>query len=371
MAERWQSARWDSLCFQFPNAYIRLPGLAYDGNDPEGFAHYTAIAAFLENYCRQIAAPVRIGSEVVRLGHSSTNDRYFVETTDDQITARNVVIATGPFQRSHVPEFARFFPPDLYQVDAVHSRNPDELPPGAVLVVGSGASGCQICEELYQSGRTVFLAVSRHKRVPRRYLGKDMIWWFEKMGRFDVRVDSFPGRRYPPSTVVTGVGGGHDVDVRHFARDGVQVVGHLKGVADGTLSIEPNANQILDDADQACREFISIAHELAPGLGMNPPESAEDLHFRDTRVGELRSLNMRKANLRSAVWATGYRFNYNWLDLPILDENGTPIQDRGVTPCPGVYFLGLHWMHTFKSGILPYIGEDAAYLVKCIERRPQ
>jgi putative flavoprotein involved in K+ transport len=238
------------------------------------------------------------------------------------------------------------------------------------LVVGSGASGCQIAEELYQCGRTVFLAVSRHRRVPRRYYGKDILWWFEKMGRLDVTVDSFPGRRYPPSTIVTGVNGGHDLDVRRFAAEGVIVLGHLEGAADGTLFTAANANQILNEADEACHNFISAADELATRLELpsaSPSaESAPQVGSSPT-IDEKRELKLRDANITSVVWATGYRFSYEWLDLPILDAKGAPVQERGVTACPGIYFLGLHWMHTFKSGLLPYVGQDATYLAEHID----
>jgi putative flavoprotein involved in K+ transport len=135
------------------------------------------------------------------------------------------------------------------------------------------------------------------------------------------------------------------------------------------LSIEANANQILDEADQTCDEFISAANELAPGLGLASPKSDESPHSKRTRMEELRSLNLRDANIRSVIWATGYRVDYKWLDLPILDANGAPVQERGVTRCPGVYFLGLHWMHTFKSGLLPYIGQDAEYLAEYMDSK--
>jgi putative flavoprotein involved in K+ transport len=371
VAQRWRSERWDSLCFQFQNSYIRLPGMSYAGDDPDGFAHYSLIIRFLEDYAAHIAAPVREGAEVTSLRRGARDGSYLLGTPDGAIEARNVVIATGPFQRAFVPEFGKNLPPAIYQVDASRYKNPDELPPGAVLVVGSGASGCQIAEELYQCGRTVFLAVSRHRRVPRRYRGKDLVWWFEKLGRFEVAVDSFPERRFPPSSIITGVGGGHDLDIRRFAADGVKVIGHLEGISGGTLAVAENANQILDEADKSCRDFISAADDLAgkQSLSLPPEESLGAPNFEPPAIEEIQALRLRDAGITSVIWAAGYRFSYDWIQLPILDANGSPIQDRGVTSCPGVYFLGLHWMHTFKSGLLPYIGQDAAYLAEHIDAR--
>ncbi|MGX9573641.1 flavin-containing monooxygenase [Mesorhizobium sp. f-mel] len=262
IAERWRTERWDSLRFQFINQSIELPGFSYQGPEPEGFAHHTAIKRFIEDYAAKIAAPVRQGVEVTRLWRRDTGD-YALDTSAGSMTARHVVVATGPFQRSMIPATTRDLPRSVYQVHASKYRSPDELPPGAVLVVGSGASGSQIADELQQSGRNVYLSVSPHRRVPRRYRGKDVLWWFDKMGRFEITIDSFPERRYPPSTVITGVNGGYDMDVRRFARDGGTVLGRVLGCADGKLSIGDDASQILAEADKSYEDFVSAAEMWA------------------------------------------------------------------------------------------------------------
>ena len=364
LAERWRSERWDSLRFQFPSWSLRLPGMPHSGDDLDGFLHHTLITRFIEDYAAKINAPVREGTEVTAL-RQIPGMGYKVETSNGEISARRVVIATGPFQRPFVPNFSKNLPASIYQADATNYRNPDELPQGAVLVVGSGASGCQIADELLQSGRTVFLSVSRHRRVPRRYRGKDMMWWFERMGRFDVTIDAFPGQKYPPSTVVTGMNGGYDVDVRRFAAAGMNVIGHAQGIADGSLSLATDANHILAEADKAYTDFISRAGKLVSSSDLQsslkdddsqpPPENPEE-------IGGIQRLNLRDTNIRAVIWATGHRFDFDWVKLPVIDANGAPVQQRGVTSCRGVYFLGLHWMHTFKSGLLSFVGEDAAYL---------
>ena len=365
VGERWRSERWNSLHFQFPNWSIRLPGMTYTGAEPDQFSHHTNITGFIEDCARSIAAPVRENSEVTALRRDAVTDDYLVETQNRTIRTRSVIIATGPFQRPFIPAFCDGLPSSILQIDAARYRSPNELPPGAVLVVGSGASGCQIADELYHSGRTVFLSVSRHRRVPRRYHGKDMFWWFEKLGRFDITIDVFPSRKYPPSTVVTGVNGGYDVDIRQFAKEGVQVLGHVEGISDGNMALAQDVNETLNEADKAYGDFIAAADallvqsDLRSTLEMDERPAARGI-VRDIEIKQ--TLNLHESNIGAVIWATGHRFDFGWVHLPLFDFLGAPIQNRGVTSCRGIYFLGLHWMHTFKSGLLSFVGEDAAYL---------
>lgn len=370
IAERWRSERWQSLRFQFPNWTIRLPGMDYGGKDDDSFAHYSDIARFISDYAKRIEAPIREGTEALSLRCNSSSDRFHIETTHGAISARHVIVATGPFQRPRIPAFADDLPTSIYQTDATRYSSPEDLPGGAVLVVGSGASGCQIADELCHAGRKVFLSVSRHRRVPRRYREKDMFWWFEKLGRFDVTIDSFPNRRYPPSTVVTGANGGYDVDIRRSAREGVQVLGHALGVSGSTLGLASDAEAILRDADQAYRDFIAAADawlSQSELRGSLPEDGRADV----ATSAELRApttLDLNVASIGTVIWATGYRHDFDWVHLPVFDETGAPFQNRGVTGCPGLYFLGLHWMHTFKSGLLSFVGDDAAYLADDMDR---
>ena len=223
IGERWRSERWNSLHFQFPNWSMQLPGMTHSGTEPDGFSHHTLTTRFIEDYAKMIDAPVRENTEATALRQDAKTGGYLIETQNGTIAARNVVIATGPFQRPFIPAFGKNLPSSVYEIDAARYRSPAELPGGAVLVIGSGASGCQIADEFYQAGRTVFLSVSRHRRVPRRYRGKDMFWWFEKMGRFDVTVDTFPDRKYPPSTVVTGVNGDPLLDPFYYTSHNTDV----------------------------------------------------------------------------------------------------------------------------------------------------
>jgi putative flavoprotein involved in K+ transport len=369
IGERWRSERWNSLRFQFPNWTVQLPDYTYTGTDPDGFAHYLEILRVIEDYAASIRAPVREHSEVVDLVESG--DKGFVlSLSDGSLLARRVVVATGPFQRPLVPELAREVAPSVLQTDPTRYRCPGELPVGAVLVVGSGASGCQIADELLHAGRRVYLSVSRHRRAPRRFRGKDIYYWLEKLGRFTQTIDSFPGRQWPPSTVVTGVRGGYDVNVRQLAADGATVVGRVLGACGDTVGIKANANHILDEADQAYAGFLSAAREFAASavqedLAEERPVASAT---RSAVVGEVDSLDLVRENVRTIIWATGYTYDYGWMKVPVFDELGRPVQQRGVTRCPGLYFLGLHWMHTFQSGLLAGVGSDADYLADHMSR---
>ena len=282
------------------------------------------------------------------------------------IHARQVVVATGPFQRPRVPQLSASVARSVLQLDPTRYQGPEDLPDGAVLVVGSGASGCQIGDELLRAGRTVFLSVSRHRRVPRRFRGRDVCWWLDRMGRFAQTIDSFPGRQWPPSTVVSGVSGGYDVDVRQMAADGIRVLGRVVGASDGALAVARNANEVLDEADAAFAGFLAAARDFAAanpdvGLAEEEPTGSADL---PATVGEVESLDPRRENVAAIIWATGYDYDYGWLRVPVLDAQGRPLQQRGVTEVPGLYFLGLHWMHTFKSGLFSGVGSDAQYLAE-------
>lgn len=274
VAERWRSERWNSLCFQFPNWSLKLPGFEYSGDDPHGFSHYPQITKFIEDYSLFIDAPMQCGTEVIAVSGGDSG-RFLIATNEAEIVASRVVVATGPFQRPSIPRCSDDFPSDILQVHARHYASPDQLPPGAVLVVGSGASGCQIVEDLRADGRTVYLSVSRHRRAPRRYRGRDVFSWMLPMGRFDTRIDSFPERRYPPSIVVTGVKGGYDVNVRQFPADGVVVLGRLLGAAGSTLSFADNAEEILSESDTAFLGFKTAIDEYIDTEGIEAPAETD------------------------------------------------------------------------------------------------
>ena len=365
---RWRTERWDSLRFQFPNWSLELPGYAYAGDEPDGFAHWHEILSIIEQYAAAVRAPLREHTDVTEL---RTDDRGFaLSVPDGTIHARQVVVATGPFQRPRVPEMSQGVAPSVLQTDPTQYRRGEELPDGAVLVIGSGASGCQIGDELLRAGRTVFLSVSRHRRVPRRYRGKDVYWWLERMGRFAQPIDTFPGREWPPSTVVTGVSGGYDVDVRSMAAEGIRVLGRVIGrfgrYADGRQGRKrrPRRSRCVVRRVPGGRQGVC---KREPGVD---PAEQEDVAPASLplMVPEISSLDLRRERVSAIIWATGYEYDYSWLRLPVFDRRGRPLHQRGVSPVPGLYFLGLHWMHTFRSGLFSGVGADAEYLAEQIEQ---
>lgn len=365
---RWRGDRWDSLAFQMPNWTLELPGMPYEGSDPEGFALHGEILRFIEAYAARIEAPVREGVEVTALRAREEADGYVLETSAGRVQALNVVIATGPFHHPVIPGCAAALPPEVFQTDALRYRAPDQLPEGAVLVVGSGSSGTQIADELLRAGRKVFLSLGRHRYAPRTYRGRDVIWWFDRLGRFDVPIDAFPDRRHPPPTVMTGVDGGYDLYPRLLGTQGAVLVGRVTAVAEGQVMLADDANRLLDEADRACGEFIAAADALAWTVGL-PPDRGGTWPRAAGPVAPVPSLDIAAEGIAAVVWAVGYGTDHGWVKLPVLDAGGRPLHQRGVTACSGVYFLGLHWMHTFGSGLLSYVGQDAAWLADAIDRR--
>ena len=358
---RWHSERWDSLHFQFPNWALSLPGHAYAGDDPEGFSHYSKVIDFLDDYAR-LVDPLLRHAEIERVSHRDGELR--LETSDGEFAARNVVLATGAFPQPSVPPFAHQMSPEIHQLHSSTYRRPGELPPGGVLIIGSGSSGGQIAEELHQAGRRVFLSVSRHRAFPRRMFGKDMLWWLYELGWIDRTIDSFGDRRPPPAILVTGIDGGHDLDVRKFAADGMTLLGRMVGADGNWLWFKDNLDETLAETDAECAAFCAAVTTRAQQLGMDPP--GEQTHEWSMPPSSGDRLDLKTKGIGSIVWCTGYRPAFGWIDIPVFVAGGAPIQQRGTTACPGLYFLGLHWMHSLKSGALFGVGEDAEFIAERI-----
>jgi putative flavoprotein involved in K+ transport len=368
VAERWRSERWDSLRFQAPNWNMQLPGRAFAADDPDAFAPHEAVAQFLEAYAGFARAPVQLGVAVTRLRRKPSTERLHVETSSGPIEAKNVVIATGPFQ---APAPALRLGASALELHSTRYRNPEQLPPGAVLVIGSGNSGCQIAEELCGAGRRVYLSVSGHERAPRRYRTKDCIWWYEATGMADETLGEWGGRRL--SRLMTGVGGGHDMDLRRLAADGVMLLGRVLGGQDGKLAIATDLYDNLTRGDDSLVEFTKRCdeHVARSGLDLPPAEDSGGRLPEPKEVAEpIRELDLAKAGVSTIIWANGSRFDFDWVDLPVF-ANGSasgrrPMHTRGVTREPGVYFLGLPWLHKWKSAFLFGVGEDAEHLASHI-----
>jgi len=375
LAERWRSERWDSLAFQFPNWSLGLPGYAYRACDPDGFASRDTVVQFLEDYARHIKVPVRLGVTAKALRHDA-GDAYAFDLETDQgcWMARNVVLATGPFQTPSVPSCAAAVPKHVVQLHSRDYRNPSQLPPGPVLVVGGGISGAEIAHELNQSRREVFLSIGSYKKAPRRYRGRDTFWWIEELKFWDRPTTPCTPGRLEGIPLLTGHNGGFDVDLRRLADEGVRLLGRAQGVSDGKLAFASDLeeNLLAGEAWWASLRQMMDDHAEFTGMDLTEEIEAEPCQRERTRpTAAIVELDLRKAAIAAIVCATGFKYDFNWVRLPVFRNTGEPIQSRGVTSIPGLYFLGLRRMHTIKSAVLSKtgVGADAAYVAHCIASR--
>lgn len=362
IAERWRSERWDSLVANGPAWHDRFPGREFPDTAPDAFASKDEIAEYFTAYADEIDAPVRCGVEVTSVRNNAGRPGFHVETSEGAVDARFVVAATGPFQRPVIPPVV----PDGAVTAQIHSsqyRNPGQLPDGAVLVVGAGSSGVQIADELRRSGRRVFLSVGPHDRPPREYRGRDFCWWLGALGRWDAETP--PQGAEHVTIAVSGARGGHTVDFRALADNGVDLVGMTASYQDGALRFAPDlaANIQLGDANYL--ELLRAADEYVARNGLDLPEEPEAHLLGPTpacATDPLLELDLSEAGVTSIVWATGFATDYGWLQVDAFDDSGKPNHRRGVSSEPGIYFLGLPWLSRRGSSFIWGVWHDARYV---------
>jgi putative flavoprotein involved in K+ transport len=368
--EAWRNHRWDSFTLNTPRWQSRLPGVHYGQDDPDGFMPKNEVVADFEALARTL--PVRYRARVVAIERDSNSGNYVVEIDGaERMVARNVVVATGLYQAPKIPALSRAFPPGIKQLHSDSYRNPEQLLPGAVLVVGSAQSGAQIAEELYESGRKVFLAVGRAGRTPRRYRGKDANLWFARLGHYDRTVDELPSPRakFGGKPHISGTKGGHTINLHQFARDGVVLLGRLRDVKDGIVQLAGDLHDNLAAADRAEAEFVKAVDAHVAATGMNAPEETLPALGDGFAQPILTALDLKANGISNVIWATGYGFDFSMVKLPLVDGDGFPIQTRGVTAYPGLFFVGLPWLHTAKSGLIYGVAEDASFIADRIAKR--
>lgn len=372
IAERWRSERWDGLHLQQPFWSLNVLGGAPDTADPDAFPTRNDIVDYLAAYAQDIAAPVRCGVAVHALRRAG-HDGFLAETPDGPIRARNVVVATGPFQRPAIPALIPH-DTDLLQIHASAYRNPAQLPDGAVLVVGSGASGAQIAEELLRAGRRVYLSIGRHARPPRRYRGQDFVWWMRKFGKPTLSLVDTNGvavsERAPMA--VTGAYGGHTIDFRAMALRGLVLLGRVEALRDGIITLAPDLAENLAMGDASYRAFIDAADRHAAEANLDLPDDPEARTLLPAQSGlhdPVPTLDLGAAGIGAIVWATGYALDFGWIDIPVFDDHGAPVHNRGVTEVPGLYFLGLEWLTGPASAFLVGSRRDATELADHLDAR--
>jgi putative flavoprotein involved in K+ transport len=373
IGEAWRSGRWDSFTLVTPNWALDLPGGAYSGADPDGFMPRANIVAYLEQYAEIFKAPVKSGVRVTAVDRNPDGS-YRVATCDSEYEADNVIVATGGFQLPKIPDFSLNISPKVEQIHSGQYRNPEVLPPGAVLVVGSGQSGCQLAEELQQSGRRVYLTVGSAGRVPRRYRGEDAFWWLLKLGFFDQTIEQLPTpqARFAANPQVTGKNGGHTLNLHQFAQDGIVLLGHLRGADGSTLTLATDLAENMAKSDAQSANFMNNSDAWVKKAGLDMPEDEETRAIELAQwepLPEATELDLDKSDITTIVWAGGYRADYSIVHLPILGQDGYPVHLGGVTEYPGLYFLGLPWLSKRKSPLLYGVGDDAAHIVEHIAGR--
>ncbi len=371
VAHEWTDRRWDNFTLVTPNWHCRLPGYVYDGDDPDGFMTREQVAAWLAGYAASFDPPVRERTAVTLLTEREGGG-FVLELSGpdgaESLEADHVVLATGGYHLPIVPAFAAAIDPSITQVRSADYRNADQLPNGDVLVVGSGQSGAQIAEDLHLEGRRVHLALGDAPRVARTYRGRDCMTWLADMGLYDTPVQQYPGgraAREKTNHYVTGRDGGRDIDLRQFAAEGMRLYGLMSGAEGTRLSFEPTLTGALDSADAVynsiCRDIDAYIER--EGIDAPPGAQYEPVWAPDH---EPRMLDLREAGITSIVWGIGYRPDYRWVKVGVFDGAAAPTHTRGVTSVPGLYFLGLPWMHTWGSGRFAGIARDAEHVQRCI-----
>lgn len=368
VGETWRSRRWDTFNLVTPNWTVQLPGHPYDGDDPDGFMPRTEIIEYFKRYAAAGAAPVKEGIEVSRL-EAVGSGGFRLQLADDVIEAHQVVVATGAFQRpNRAGNSTDSVDSDMVQLHTDGYRNPDQLPDGAVLMVGSGQSGCQIAEELQLSGRQVYLAAGRCGWVPRNLGGQDIAWWLRETGFYERTADQMPEppNKFACNPQLTGKDGGHDLNLRTLAAAGVVITGRLRGFIDHKALITDDLSESVAQGDQFWAKLKQGFDDHARRSGLPVPEAEEPPPVPDAHLSEL---DLRTLGVRSIIWATGYRPDFGWIELPAFQSDGYPVHERGVSSFAGLYFVGLHWLHKPKSALLYGVGEDAQHVVGVIEQR--
>ncbi len=379
VGETWRSQRWDSFAVNTPNWANALPGDPYDGDEPDGFFLRDDLIHYFEHYAAKFELPVMEGVTVTGVDALADGFRVaYQDATGTASTAQatNVVIASGIMQTPKIPAIRTQFPDSLPQLHASEYRSAANLPPGAVVVIGAGQSGCQISEDLIRAGRDVYLCTSKVGRVRRRYRQRDIVEWGEDIGFWDVALEELtdPKIQFAPQPQVSGVGRfGGTLSLQSLARDGVRLMGRLEDVEGGVLRTDDSLAANIAFADASSAEFTRMIEDWisTTGVSAEPIEDDPNDEPAGPEVAEsgITELDLVEAGVGSVIWCTGFTADFDWVHVQVTDETGRLVHDRGVSPVPGIFFLGFPWLHSRKSGILHGIDEDARFIADAIAAR--
>jgi putative flavoprotein involved in K+ transport len=361
VANSWRTERWDSLRLLTPNWQSRLPGFGYEGDDPDGYRTVPEVVDFITSYARTTAAPVQTSTNVTTV--RPTGDGYLVGTSQGDWACRTLVLATGACNIAEVPRIAASVPSAITSLTPHQYRNPGKLPNGGVLVVGASATGTQLADEIHRSGRAVTLAVGEHIRVPRVYRGKDIQWWMDVAGVLDERYDQIPDierARRVPSLQLTGSSRRVTLDLNALTAIGVRLVARVVGISDGKAQFSGSLGNMCALSDLKMDRLLDTIDAWATDHGLDD-EVAAPHRFPPTQVeaSPQLSLDLTSGEIKTIIWATGFRPDYSWLHVPVLDPKGRIRHDGGVVASPGLYVMGLQFLRRRKSALIDGAGDDA------------
>lgn len=363
----WRDGRWDSFTLVTPNWMFRLPGVEYTGDQPDGFLNRDEVVEIFSGYAGKFDLPLRTHAQVTAV-EANPAGGFLVRTQDFTYQARNVVMATGLFQTPKVPAFAERIPDSITQLPSSAYRNPKQLPEGGVLVVGSSQSGCQIAQEIHQSGRQVYLCISSAGRIPRYYRGKDIMEWARLLGISERTVDTLPSpkAKFAANPHMAGKTDGGSINLHQFVRDGIQLLGRLQDMHNGKAVLAPDLHDSLAKADKFEADMLQNIDAYIDKAGLDQPAGQVPQLKDGYALESIGELDLVASGIRSVIWAIGYTFDFSMVKFPVFDKDGYPVQKLGLTKQPGLYFVGLPWLHKQKSGLLAGVAEDAAHIVQSI-----
>ena len=366
----WRTDRWDTFCLVTPNWQCTLPDFPYAGDDPDGFMVKDEIVAYVEAFAKFADPPILEGTTVEKISRDA-DGVFHVKSTAGDWTTDNVVMAISGYHIPLIPRFGERFPSSIQQVHSQDYRNPAQIADGEILIVGTGQSGCQIAEDLHLAGRKVHIAVGTAPRSPRSYRGKDSIKWLQQMGYYETTVDSHPlgiEVRKKANHYFTGRDGGHEIDLRQFAAEGVKLYGMLDKIEGEWVTFRPDLAANLESADKVYLRIRKMIDDYIDKAKIDAPAAAPYTPPW-TVAKEETTLNLSASNIGTVIWSTGFRSDFSLVDIPVFDGSGYPSHNRGVTSIPGLYFLGLGWLWTWGSGRFSGIAQDADHVVENIGKR--